>query len=93
MARRTLQRTSAPLYPEHPMSEHQWRIDRARRMMKKDNLDALLLARNVNVFYASGSRFVFVAKDAPSALAPQSTATTRKTRSPWSRWPWANSLS
>ena len=74
MARKRLQRTVAPLYPEHPESEHKWRIDRARRMMREDNLDALLLARNVNVFYASGSRFVFVSKDAPSALGPQSTA-------------------
>jgi Xaa-Pro aminopeptidase len=74
MARKRLKRTSDPLYPEHPMSEHQWRIERARRIMREDNLDALVLARNVNVFYATGSRFVFVGMDAPVALAPQSMA-------------------
>lgn len=74
MARKRLQRTTEPLYPEHPLSEHQWRINRARQIMKENDLDALVLARNVNVFYATGSRFVFVGKDAPTALAPQSTA-------------------
>ncbi len=74
MARKRLVRTSAPLYPEHPASEHQWRIARARQAMREDGLDALLLARNVNVFYATGTRFVFVGMDAPNALAPQSAA-------------------
>ncbi|HZQ05980.1 MAG TPA: Xaa-Pro peptidase family protein [Anaerolineae bacterium] len=74
MARKRLKRTGEPLYPEHPASEHQWRVQRARRIMQDDNLDVLLLGRNVNVFYMSGSRFVFVGMDAPVALAPQSTA-------------------
>lgn len=74
MARKTLQRTSAPTYPEHPMAEHELRIRRAREIMREDKLDALLLARNVNVYYATGTRFVFAGWDAPSALAPQTTA-------------------
>jgi Xaa-Pro aminopeptidase len=43
-------------------------------MMAADGLDALLIGRNVNVFYFTGSRFVFVGMDAPVALAPQTTA-------------------
>lgn len=75
MARKTIQRTSDPLYPEHPAEEHAWRLGRARRLMAADGLDALVMARNVHVFYMTGSRFVFVGMDAPSALAPQSMAT------------------
>ena len=74
MARKRVNRTAPALYPEHPLSEHQWRLDRARGFMQEDGLDALLLARNVNVFYMTGSRFVFVGKDAPMAIVPQSTA-------------------
>ena len=74
MARKTLKRTGPPMYPEHPMAEHELRIRRAREIMKDDKLDALLLARNVNVYYATGTRFVFAGWDAPSALAPQTTA-------------------
>lgn len=74
MARKRVERTRPPLYPEHPLSEHQWRLRRARRFMEQDGLDALVLARNVNVFYMSGSRFVFVGMDAPLSLAPQSAA-------------------
>src|SRR5687767_1762435 len=74
MARKRVARTSPPLYPEHPLDEHQWRIARARQMMAADGLDALLVGRNVNVFYFTGSRFVFVGMDAPVALAPQTTA-------------------
>lgn len=74
MARKRITRTTAPLFPEHPKEEHAWRIDRSRRVLYEKGLDALLLARNVNVFYATGSRFVFVGMDAPNALAPQSTA-------------------
>lgn len=74
MARKRVLRTSAPLYPEHPESEHQWRIKRLRQMMIQDELDALVLARNVHVFYATGTRFVFVGMDAPMAGVPQSTA-------------------
>lgn len=74
MARRSLERKEPPLYAEHPPAEHEWRVQRARRIMKEDGLDALLLARNVNVFYMTGSRFVFVGKEAPVALSPQSVA-------------------
>ena len=42
--------------------------------MEEDDLDALVLARNVNVFYMTGSRFVFVGMDAATPLAPQTTA-------------------
>lgn len=74
MARKTLVRIAPPLFPEHPASEHQWRVDRARAIMKEMEIDALVLSRNVNVFYATGSRFVFVGMDAPMANRPQSTA-------------------
>jgi len=74
MTRKTVKRLSAPLFPEHPEIEHRRRVDRARKLMKEDNLNALVLARNVNVFYMTGSRFVFVGWDYPSTLAPQSTA-------------------
>ena len=56
------------------MEEHDLRVRRARQIMEEDNLDVLLLGRNVNVFYATGSRFVFVGKEEPVALAPQSVA-------------------
>lgn len=42
--------------------------------MQEQGLDALVLSRNVNVFYMTGTRFVFVARDAPVVAAPQSTA-------------------
>ena len=74
MARKPVTRVGNPLYPEHPVAEHQWRVDRARRIMTEDRLDVLLVGRNVNVFYFTGTRFVFVGMDAPVALAPQSTA-------------------
>src|SRR3990170_1139109 len=74
MGKRTLSRNTAPLFPEHPQDEHKWRVDRARKMMQADNLDVLLLARNENVCYMTGSHFVFVGMDAPNSLAPQSTA-------------------
>lgn len=74
MARKSLERKESALYPEHPPSEHRWRLERARRIMLEDDLDALLLARNVNVFYMTGSRFVFVGKEAPVSLSPQSSA-------------------
>jgi Xaa-Pro aminopeptidase len=74
MARKRLQRAGLPLYPEHPVSEHQLRVRRAREIMAEDKLDVLLLGRNVNVFYATGSRFVFVGKEEPVSLAPQSVA-------------------
>ena len=45
-----------------------------RRMMREDHLDAIVLSRNVNVFYATGSRFVFIDRDGPNALTPQSCA-------------------
>jgi Xaa-Pro aminopeptidase len=74
MAWRTLERTSAPRFPEHPESEHRWRLERARRMIREDRLDALMLSRNVNVFYMTGSRFVFVDRDGPTAGVPQTIA-------------------
>jgi Xaa-Pro aminopeptidase len=73
MTRKTLTRTGPPAYPEHPEHEHLWRIDRIRRIMRDDHLDSLVLSRNVNVFYATGTRFVFVAMEGPNALSPQTT--------------------
>ncbi|MCR4397962.1 MAG: aminopeptidase P family N-terminal domain-containing protein [Firmicutes bacterium] len=74
MARKRVRRTTDPLYPEHPLEEHKRRIERARRVMREMGVDVLVSSRNVNVFYFTGSRFVFVGMDAPVALAPQSTA-------------------
>jgi Xaa-Pro dipeptidase len=74
MSRKRLTRTGPPLFPEHPLEEHELRVRRAREIMREDKLDALLLARNVNVHYATGTRFVFAGWEGPSALAPQTTA-------------------
>lgn len=74
MARKRLNRPTAPLYPDHPAAEHRWRLERARRFMTDDGLDALILSRNVNVFYITGTRFVFVGMEAPLGLSPQTTA-------------------
>jgi Xaa-Pro aminopeptidase len=72
--RRTLKRDRPPAYPEHPRAEHDWRVARLRNAMRQDEIDVLLFARNPNVFYVTGTRFVFVRTDAPRGLAPQSTA-------------------
>lgn len=72
--RRSLKRNRPPAYPEHSNAEHDWRIARLRNEMRKDGIDVLLFARNPNVFYVTGTRFVFVRTDAPRGLAPQSTA-------------------
>lgn len=74
MARKSVTRTSEPLFPDHSVGEHKWRVERARKTMKEDGLDVLVLSRNVNVFYMTGSRFVFVGMDAPMAGIPQTTA-------------------
>jgi Xaa-Pro aminopeptidase len=67
-----VKRTHPPLYPEHPIGEHKWRVARARRFMEEKNLGALMLATNIDVFYLTGTRFVFVESEKPSILAPQS---------------------
>ena len=72
MARHTIVRNGDPAFPEHPRAEHQWRLERARKLLRQAGLDALVLARNVNVHYMTGTRFVFVAMQAPVAVAPQS---------------------
>ncbi len=74
MSRMTLARPRAPLFPDHPVSEHELRVSRARELMEIEGLDAVIFARNVNVYYMTGSRFVFVGFDQPMALAPQTTA-------------------
>src|SRR5215216_362275 len=56
------------------MEEHRWRLERTRRIMLDDGLDALVCLRNINVIYYTGSRFVFVNKDGPVVIAPQSAA-------------------
>jgi Xaa-Pro aminopeptidase len=74
MSRKSLERPRAPLFPDHPQEEHDLRVARTRALMEKAGLDAVVFARNVNVYYITGSRFVFVGFDAPLALAPQTTA-------------------
>lgn len=74
MARRPLSRPRAPLFPDHPQEEHDLRVAQTRGLMEKAGLDAIVFSRNVNVFYMTGSRFVFVGRDAPSAGIPQTTA-------------------
>ncbi len=74
MSRRSLSRPRAPLFPDHPQEEHDLRVARTRSLMEEAGLDAVIFARNVNVYYITGSRFVFVGFDAPLALAPQTTA-------------------
>ncbi len=74
MSRRRFKRTSPPRYPEHPEAEHGLRIAKLRTAMLQDRIDVLLLARNTNVFYATGTRFVFVRTDAPRGGVPQTTA-------------------
>lgn len=74
MARRSLARPRAPLFPDYPQEEHDFRVARTRQLMKEAGLDAVVFSRNVNVFYMTGSRFVFVGRDAPSAGVPQTMA-------------------
>lgn len=74
MARKRFKRTSAPLYPEHPPSEHQWRLHRTRKIMKEDNLDALVVSRNPHVFYMTGSRFWGDVSNVRLSIIPQSCA-------------------
>src|ERR1700722_15231000 len=74
MSRKSFKRERPPLYPEHSLEEHNLRVAKLRAAMREDKVDVLLLARNANVFYVTGTRFVFVRSDAPRGLAPQSTA-------------------
>lgn len=74
MSTKTLERPRAPLFPDHPQEEHDLRVSRTRELMAQEGLDAVIFARNVNVYYMTGSRFVFVGFDAPLALVPQTTA-------------------
>jgi Xaa-Pro aminopeptidase len=74
MARRSLTRPRAPLFPDHPQEEHDLRVSRTRQLMQEAGLDAVVFSRNVNAFYMTGSRFVFVGRDAPSAGVPQTMA-------------------
>jgi Xaa-Pro aminopeptidase len=74
MSRKSLTRPRAPLFPDHPQAEHDLRVARTRSLMQQAGLDAVVFARNVNVYYMTGSRFVFVGFDAPLALAPQTMA-------------------
>jgi Xaa-Pro aminopeptidase len=74
VARKSIKRESEPLYPEHPLEEHRWRLERTRGIMREEGLDALVCLRNINVVYFTGSRFVFVNKDGPVVIAPQSAA-------------------
>jgi Xaa-Pro aminopeptidase len=74
MSTRTLERPRAPLFPDHPKEEHDLRVARVRSLMAQEGLDAVIFARNVNVYYMTGSRFVFVGFDGPLAGVPQTTS-------------------
>lgn len=71
MARLTLTRPRPPKFPEHPVEEHSLRVSRARELMKIAGLDALVVSRNVNVYYLSGTRFFGVAFENTPAIVPQ----------------------
>jgi Xaa-Pro aminopeptidase len=73
MSRKSMKRTQPPRFPEHPLVEHEARIAKLRSTMLADGIDVLLLARNPNVFYATGTRFVFVRSDTSRGMAPQTT--------------------
>jgi Xaa-Pro aminopeptidase len=74
MGRKSMKRVAPPRFPEHPLEEHESRIARMRAAMSEHGLDVLLLARNPNVFYVTGSRFVFLRSDTSRGMAPQTTA-------------------
>jgi Xaa-Pro aminopeptidase len=74
MSTKTIERPRAPLFPDHPQEEHDLRVARTRSLMAEEGLSAVIFARNVNVYYMTGSRFVFVGFDAPLAGVPQTTS-------------------
>lgn len=72
MSRLSLARPRPPKFPEHPVEEHELRVARARRLMEIAGIDALVVSRNVNVYYLSGSRFFGVFFENTPAIVPQS---------------------
>lgn len=76
MSRRSLVRTRATLFPDHPPGEHELRITRARELMNVAGIAAVLFSRNISVYYICGTRYVHVGWDAPVSLtmSPQTTA-------------------
>jgi len=74
MSAKTIERPRAPLFPDHPQEEHDRRVARTRSLMAEEGLNAVIFARNVNVYYMTGSRFVFVGFDSPFAMVPQTTS-------------------
>ncbi|GAA2014784.1 M24 family metallopeptidase [Microbacterium ulmi] len=72
MSRLSLTRPHPPKFPEHPLEEHEHRVARARRLMEIEGLDALVVSRNVNVYYLSGTRFFAVFFQNTPAIVPQS---------------------
>jgi Xaa-Pro aminopeptidase len=66
-----VKRTAPPLYPDYPKEELEWRADRARKIMREQGLDALMLAQNLHVYYATGMQSVSVCR--PDNPYPQPT--------------------
>ena len=64
-------RKTPPSYPEYPKEEFVWRTERARRIMKENGLDALMLTQNIHVYYATGMQSVGVCR--PDHPYPQPT--------------------
>jgi len=67
-----LNREKPPLYPEFSKKEFDWRIQRARKVMSENNLNALMLADNHNALYATGLLALSVARGgwAPPGVQP-----------------------
>ena len=66
-----VKREVPPKHPEYPKSELEWRVKRARAVMKEQDLDALLLTQNLHVYYATGMQSVSVCR--PDNPYPQPT--------------------
>ena len=52
-----------PRHVDFPESECKWRIRRAADLLKEEDLDALILTQNKNVYYITGIQHVDVLKD------------------------------
>ena len=52
-----------PRHVDFPESEYKWRIRRDADLLKEEDLDALILTQNKNVYYITGIQHVDVLKD------------------------------
>ena len=52
-----------PQYVDFPESEYKWRMERAARLQKEENLDGLILTQSENVYYTTGIPHVDVLKN------------------------------